>query len=142
MNIQSINIFKKGISKSLGSLESAVMEVLWNSKEAKSARQVTDALHSKTHVSFNAITTVLNRLEKKKVLTKIASGKRYAFKPTISKQEYSYSIFSTGLASLLGDKKLLSAAGISGPDVSSAIDAETLSLLQEFIHTHETLKRP
>jgi predicted transcriptional regulator len=134
MNIKSINIFKKGTQKSLGDLEGEIMEVLWKSAEPMSARGVTDSLKKK--VTFNAVSTVLNRLQEKSIVTKIANGKRYCFQPTINKQEYSRSILSSGLTSLLSDKQLLSAAGITGGN-TKGLDPEAIKLLKQFIDKHE-----
>jgi predicted transcriptional regulator len=137
MDIKSINIFNSGIEKSLGSLETAIMEYLWNQKDPQSARQVTDAIAQKNKVSFNAVSTVLNRLEAKKLLQKVAKGKRYSFTPTTTKKEYSYAIFKNGLKSLLGDKSLLSAAGITSDASDEKIDPQTAKLLAEFLHQNE-----
>ena len=137
MSIQSINIFKNGLGKSLGTLEAAIMEILWSADTAQSARQVTDALSQSDAVSFNAVSTVLNRLEKKGLVHKLASGKRYAFQAANTKEEYCYSVFSEGLQSLLGDKSLLSAAGITSGKSQKGIDPKTLQLLENFIQAHE-----
>jgi predicted transcriptional regulator len=135
MDIKSINIFKKGTQKSLGELEGQIMEMLWTHKEPMSARDVTDALKKK--VTFNAVSTVLNRLQEKDMVKKIANGKRYSFSPTVDKQAYSRSILSSGLTSLLSDKQLLSAAGITGGN-TNGLDPEAIALLKQFIDQHES----
>lgn len=133
MDIQSISIGEKGVQKSLGKLEAEIMRVLWKSKEPQSAREVTDKLSTKKPVSFNAVSTVLNRLEKKKLVEKKAKGKRYSFVPTVDKKSYSLSIINSGLRSIFSDTKLLSAAGLSG-DLAEDIDQDALALLKKFLN--------
>ena len=130
MKIKSIKTLQSGIKKSLGELEAQVMEILWSSGEAMSSRAVTNEIAKKKAVSFNAVSTVLNRLHEKEVVAKIAKGKRYSYLPKLTKKEYSSSILSFGLKSLLGDKSLLSAAGISGGLDGSE---EALNLLKQFL---------
>lgn len=134
MDIQSINIFGKGLQKSLGKLETRVMDTLWSADEPLSARVVTDNLCCDDGISFSAISTVLNRLEKKGMVERIANGKRYAFKPVMEKDDYSKMILETGLKSLLSDKSLLSAAGLSG---DGKVDQEVIDLLKNFIEKNE-----
>lgn len=126
-------MFKKGIGKALGELESVILGALWAVDAPLSAREVTSRIEKKHPVSFNAVSTVLGRLEKKDLVERIANGKRYSFAPTMSKQEYSRSIVIGGLNALLSDKKLLSAAGLSGRGSGEEIDAKTLELLKSFI---------
>ena len=133
MDIKSINIFKSGVGKCLGDLEQAILDRLWASEDPLSARAVTDQISDDHAVSFNAVSTVLNRLEKKKLVKRIANGKRYRFSPTMSKSEYSRSILVEGITSLLSDKTLLSAAGLSGRNAQEEIDKKTLKLLKDFI---------
>lgn len=136
MNIQSIKIGKKGLEKSLGELEGSIMEVLWRSNDPLSAREVTDLIQTKKEISFNAVSTVLKRLEAKEMLVKKAQGKRYSFAPTMSKKEYSQSIISSGILSLLKDKNLLSAAGLSGTK-TEGIDPKAMKALEDFLKQHE-----
>ena len=114
MNIQSLNIAKRGIEKALGTLEAAVMDALWKSDTPLSARDVTTHVNKKKSVSFNAISTVLNRLEDKDLVLRHAQGKRYTFTPKETKQAYSRRVLFSSITSLFHDKELLSAAGLSG----------------------------
>jgi predicted transcriptional regulator len=133
MNIRSINIFKTGVNKCLGELESSILEVLWSQEEPQSAREVTSALSTSHKVSFNAISTVLKRLEEKGMVQRHAHGKRYRFTASQSKEEYSRSIVVSGLNALLADKQLLSAAGLSGKGNGEEVDEDTIKLLKEFL---------
>lgn len=141
MDIQSINIFKKGVNKVLGDLESLILEALWSSEEPLSAREVTSAIEADHPISFNAVTTVIKRLEKKDLIKRKATGKRYRFYPSLSKEEYSRSIVVSGLTSLLSDKKLLSAAKLTGESTEKNIDKKTIELLKEFIDYEENNHR-
>jgi predicted transcriptional regulator len=61
---------EQGIEKVLGELEAKVMEIIWQ-KECASVREVCEELcDSHKQLSFNAIMTVMNRLEAKKILKK------------------------------------------------------------------------
>ena len=68
------------------------MDILWSAKKPLSARVVTDQLTGQKTISFNAVSTVLNRLLEKNMLVKHAVGKRYSFAPAMTKREYSQSI--------------------------------------------------
>ncbi len=138
MDIQSINVEAKGVNKSLGKLETKIMNELWNSDVALNARLVTDALCCDDGISFSAVSTVLNRLEKKGMVERIANGKRYSFAPVVEKDDYSRSVLEIGLKSLLSDKSLLSAAGLSGKGGDKKVDKEVMDLLKNFIEKNET----
>lgn len=136
MEIKSINVFKKGVEKCLGDLEAQILDILWNEGEPLSAREVTSILEQRKKITFNAVSTVLNRLEKKDLVLKQAQGKRYFFVPAMTKKEYSKSIVLSGLKSILSDKKLLSTAGLSGRGGKEEIDPKALDLLKEFLDTN------
>lgn len=138
MDIKSINVFKRGVNKCLGDLESAILEALWSCDEPMTAREVTAVLQKKNAISFNAISTVLKRLEKKGLVSRLAKGKRYRFVPAMSKEEYSRSIVVSGIQSLLSDKQLLSAAGLSASHSGETIDDKTLKLLKDFVKYAES----
>ena len=141
MKIKSLNIFERGVHKSLGELEAKIMNALWKSQDPLSAREVTTCVSAKKSISFNAITSVLNRLEKKELVERIAHGKRYSFRPTMSKQAYSKLILSSGIRALFSDDTLLSAAGLSGSKKTGVLDAETqeaIAVLQSFLTSKDS----
>lgn len=135
MYTPSLNIGKKGIEKVLGTLEAGVMDILWKSKDPVSAREVTDTLAAKKAVSFNAISTVLTRLEAKALITRHAVGKRYRFSAVQTKQQFVRSILMQSFQALFTDKELLSAAGIDG---NAPEDPNGIAALEAFLDEYDS----
>lgn len=132
MEIKSINVLEQGLAKTLGALEFTILSVLWDSRDSLSSREITNRLEDKKKVSVNAVTTVLNRLEQKDLVIREANGKRYFFKAAMSKKAYARHVIKKGLSTILEDKSLLSAAGITG-ELVDELDHEALDLLKGFL---------
>lgn len=64
-----------------------VMEVLWSSSNAMTANDVVAALERSTHWNPRTIKTLLNRLVNKGAITFQADGKRYLYRPKVSRDE-------------------------------------------------------
>lgn len=104
MKITSIDLTRKGFGKILGDLELELMDCLWGMGEEVSARAVTDCLNTKRSISFNAVSTVLNRLCDKGFIKKNAVGKRYSFEALISKEDLSQKMIDVIVESLVEDE--------------------------------------
>jgi predicted transcriptional regulator len=71
----------------LGALERAVMEVLWSSDGARTAREVADALPDR-ELAKTTVLTVLSRLETKGQVVRDRRGWAHTYVPTAAREEY------------------------------------------------------
>lgn len=71
----------------MGSLEAAVLEVLWDSDDALKPGDVLESLQIEPAVTYSTVLTVLRRLWKKKLITRTKAGKAYLYQPSRSREE-------------------------------------------------------
>jgi predicted transcriptional regulator len=71
----------------MGSLEAAVLDVLWNSDEALKPGDVLARLEIEPVVAYSTVLTILRRLWKKRLVTRSKHGKAYRYQPTRSREE-------------------------------------------------------
>ncbi len=71
----------------MGSLESAVLEVLWDSDAALKPAAVLDGLEMTPALSYSTVVTVLRRLEKKGLVARAKQGKTYLYRARRSREE-------------------------------------------------------
>ena len=95
--------------KTLGTLESDVMEVVWQSLEPVSVKDVYGVLHKKRQIAYTTVMTIMLRLVEKGVLTRNLEGQRYLYQPKLARKQFIanavHGIFSTAV-STLGDEAL------------------------------------
>lgn len=73
---------------SISEAESVVMEVLWRSKQALSADEVIAALAADVDWQEPTIKSLLNRLLKKGAIAAERDGRRYLYRPVVSRNDY------------------------------------------------------
>lgn len=71
---------------SLGELETRVLEVLWNSSEPLSVREVGAALRRRPALAYTTVMTVLDRLFEKGYVTRSKLGRAFAYRPRIARE--------------------------------------------------------
>ncbi len=71
----------------MGSLEAAILEVLWDSDDGLKPGDVLDRLEIEPVVSYSTVLTILRRLWKKGLVTRSKDGKAYLYRPTRSREE-------------------------------------------------------
>ena len=71
----------------MGSLEGAVLEVLWDSDDPLKPGDVLDRLEIKPAVSYPTVATILRRLCKKQLITREKRGKAYVYTPSQSREQ-------------------------------------------------------
>jgi predicted transcriptional regulator len=76
----------KTLLKILGPLELEVMKVIWFKKEV-TVQNVLTELNKKNNYAYTTIMTIMNRLDKKGILTRSKLGKGYIYKPYYSPNE-------------------------------------------------------
>ena len=69
-------------------LENAVMDVLWDSDEWLTPRDVKTLLPAERRVEYTTVMTVLARLWKKGRLERRRQGRAYAYVPVLSRTEH------------------------------------------------------
>jgi predicted transcriptional regulator len=72
--------------KILGPLELKVMKVIWSKKEV-TVQNVLTELNKQNNYAYTTIMTIMNRLDKKGILTRSKLGKGYIYKPYYSPNE-------------------------------------------------------
>ncbi|MGF9964913.1 BlaI/MecI/CopY family transcriptional regulator [Bacillus rhizoplanae] len=80
------NSENKALLEILGPLEIEVMKVIWSRKEV-TVQNVLTELNEKNKYAYTTIMTIMNRLDKKGILTRSKLGKGYVYKPRYSPNE-------------------------------------------------------
>jgi predicted transcriptional regulator len=93
LNLPVFRPGKKGLQKTLGSLETQVMDVIWDAEEAVSVERVRSELEERGKSSaYTTIMTTMSRLFKKGLLERDMRGKAYYYTPAVSRQELDSSV--------------------------------------------------
>jgi predicted transcriptional regulator len=118
--------------RSLGSLESQIMEILWEAKEPIKGRTVYEKILSKRHIAYTTVMTVLERLTQKGFTSKkLAQDRAYVFQAALSKHRYIQDSSKTVLLELLS---LSGPAGVAAfVDTLYTLDQKTVSELEKCI---------
>lgn len=71
----------------MGSLETAVLEVLWSSDDALKPGEVLGQINLEPEVTYSTVLTILRRLLLKRLVTRVKDGKAYRYRPVNSREE-------------------------------------------------------
>ena len=107
-----IDITEEGLAKILGSLESVVLEYLWEQPNM-TARQVCDHLNAQRTLSFNAVNTVLTRLTHKGIVKKKKNDGSFIYSARYSREHLQRSVAHDVFRSLLRDRGLFGIAAFT-----------------------------
>ncbi|MEQ3553682.1 BlaI/MecI/CopY family transcriptional regulator [Pseudonocardia nematodicida] len=72
---------------SLGELERAVMNVLWETDRDMTAREVQDQLADRD-LATTTVLTVLGRLERKQLVQRMRDGRAHHYRPVASREDH------------------------------------------------------
>jgi predicted transcriptional regulator len=78
----------------LGALERAVMETLWDltgpetGQSDATARQVVEQLSPRRSVAYTTVLTVLDRLERKRLVRRLREGRAHRYVPVATREAY------------------------------------------------------
>lgn len=119
------------LQRALGELERAVLEATWTLGTA-SVRDVCEALNSRSSekpVAYTTAMTTLDRLYKKRLLSRRKSGRAFIYSPRVSREDFDRIVATDMIDALLG-------AGEGGPApvlacIVDAVSAHDRSLLDE-----------
>ncbi|NYH52276.1 MULTISPECIES: BlaI/MecI/CopY family transcriptional regulator [Nocardiopsis] len=102
----------------LGELERAVMDVLWARNEPMTVREVGKAL-AERDLAHTTVMTVLDRLAKKKVVTRAREGRAWRYRPAASREAYVSELMFDALGQT-GDRDAALAAFVQSMDGEQA----------------------
>lgn len=113
----------------LGELEQRLMDVLWQTAPL-TVREVGARL-DKTQLAYTTVMTTLDRLYKKRLLTRVKAGLAYAYRPAMDRAEYHRRVVAAAVTPLLeqGSAPVLAAFVEAAADV----DDENLARLEQLI---------
>ena len=81
------------------------MDVLWDSDGRLSVREVHEQLAADRDLAYTTVMTVLDRLAKKKVATRVRDGRAWQYAPSGSREEMTAATMRNTLASLDGQDR-------------------------------------
>lgn len=71
-----------------GALEGAVMDVLWSNGGWMTTGEVLEALETDRPLAYNTVTTIVARLFDKERLERQRDGRAFAYRPILTREEY------------------------------------------------------
>ena len=83
--------------RSLGPLESTVMELLWDADGPMSVRQVLDSLHGRD-LAYTTVATVLDNLHRKEWVERDRIGRVWFYRPRVQASEHAAVLMREALA--------------------------------------------
>lgn len=129
----------EGLSKLFGSLESDIMDLVWQHEEA-TARDIFEALRDQgQRLSYGAVKTVLDRLVQKDVLHRHMENNQYLYRAPLSREEFTNSAVREIISSLVDSFGAPVYAQFL--DQIQDSDPDQLARLTELINAAEQKKR-
>ncbi|WP_370614891.1 BlaI/MecI/CopY family transcriptional regulator [Mumia sp. Pv 4-285] len=107
----------------LGELEREVMELLWESPEPLTGREVLDLLSPRRDLAYTTVTTILDRLSRKDVVVRERHGRAFTYTPSVGRDELTVTLLHEVLASAGDDR---TAALVHFAETASDADARAL----------------
>jgi predicted transcriptional regulator len=115
----------------LGPLETQIMEIVWESGQPVSVRDVLDALiRKRRNLAYSTVKAVLTNLTNKRYLRRREDGRVNYFSPTESRQEFRRKTVNAVIDSLLKQHRDPLLANLVD---RLAVDVETLDDLERLI---------
>ena len=126
--VQAFRLDQQGLMRLFGELEARIMDIMWNQEEA-TIQDVCDRLGE---VHYLTITTVMNRLVYKQVLSRRRVGKTYFYRSVHSREAFLQDISQQVVQSLVKDFGRLAITQFT--DVVSELDDDELAALEDVIN--------
>ena len=82
----------------VGELEATVMDRLWAADAPRSVREVMEDLQQDRTIAYTTVMTVLERLFRKGMLTRVEAGRAWVYSPAQSRADYTASVMADTLA--------------------------------------------
>lgn len=94
---------KEGLRAALFDLEADIMEVVWSKRWKEFAvADVQHELERERDIAYTTVMTTVSRLHEKGLLDRERDGKRYVYRPNMSRDEFTESMARELLGSLSG----------------------------------------
>lgn len=104
MDIKRIPSKKGASGRALGELETKIMEIIWESSNSVSVREVHDYLTTKRRVAYTTVMTIMGRLVDKGLLVRKLQGAGYLYQPKLDRDQFVakavHKIFRTSVSTL------------------------------------------
>lgn len=120
----------------LDELQLKIMKVLWAKKEA-SVGEIQAALKAERKFAITTISTILQRLYKRDIVTYSKKGRQYIYRPLISEQETQTSMTKSLINQLFGGK---SSVLVNHLLEASDFEADELAQLKKIIEEAQQRK--
>jgi len=89
------------LERDFGALELRVLDALWARADAATVRDLAPAFSG---IAYTTLMTTLDRLHRKGVLLREKAGRRFAYRPRLSRDELLSSVAGEALAAILGPR--------------------------------------
>ena len=132
---------KTGIQAMLFDLEAEIMEIVWSkSWQIFTVSQVHAELERRREIAYTTVMTTVDRMFAKELLTRRRQGKRYQYRPVMSRQQFCRAMAHEVFESLpdLGREAALALL----VDRVSAADEAELASLEALIHARRKELEP
>jgi predicted transcriptional regulator len=114
----------------LGELERAIMEVLWDTNEPLTVREVSNGLPER-NLAHTTVMTVLDRLAKKGFARRNRDGRAWRYRPAATRESYVAELMLTALDQTGDRSAALAAFAQSVTGAEAEVLLEALSGLEE-----------
>ncbi|MGH2695672.1 MAG: BlaI/MecI/CopY family transcriptional regulator [Actinomycetota bacterium] len=114
--------------KTLGELETRIMEVLWRRDEPATVREVHKELRRARPLAYTTVMTVMDRLWRKRLLRRTRRGRAFQYVPASSEAEYTAKLMHQLLRGT-GDRQSALAHFVGG--MRKGDESELLRLARE-----------
>ena len=81
-----------------GELEAAVMDRIWSADTPRSVRDIMEELQQGRTIAYTTVMTVMERLFRKQMLTRVEYGRAYLYSPAQSRADYTAGLMAETLA--------------------------------------------
>lgn len=122
--------------RTLGDLQHAIMDVLWRSGEATVA-EVHEALFPERGLAPTTVATMLSKMERKGTVAHRTEGRRYVYRPLVTREEVRRSMVGELVERLFGGDP---GALVSHLVQSHPVDAEELEELRRLLESQAELR--
>lgn len=113
----------------LGELERAVIEQLWSGAEWQTVREVHDALTATREIAYTTVMTVLERMERKALVTRERAGRAWRYRAAQTRGELTAEAMRAALGEFAEDDRQAALVAFVG-EVSAADRAALRAALE------------
>jgi predicted transcriptional regulator len=82
-----------------GELEATVMDRVWSADAPRSVRDIMEDLQQERTIAYTTVMTVMERLFRKGLLTRVEQSRAYLYSPAQSRADYTAGLMAETLAS-------------------------------------------